>query len=175
MGTRASKTGMKARGPSVPTSGSEQEARASTTKTGAPVAPAPGTAAALAPQNVPALSAEAVAQAERDKSGKTRDGYVRRDLPTGSYYNGVWYGPGEQREIPQGLADHLGASAQNPDASTEIGRKTRFSGGSEDDQEAQGKAITKLGDGTADAQKKHRESAAFEATPRGGKAKAGAK
>jgi hypothetical protein len=140
-------------------------------------APAAGTQAApagvVAQQNIPALSEEAKAQAERDRTGKTRPGFVRRDLPAGGSYAGVSYRAGEKVEIPQAFADHLDTIGINPDASTEASRKTRFGGGKEDDQDAQGKAISSQRDDSLKAQVKHRQRPEFQAiaSPKKGSAK----
>lgn len=126
---------------------------------------APGTV--IPPQNVaglhqPALSEEAKAQAERDRTGKTRAGFVRRDLPNGAEYAGVSYRSGTKVEIPQALADHLDSIGISPDASTEANRKTRFSGGKEDDQDAQGKAVKQQRDDALKNRVKHRQRPEFE-------------
>lgn len=114
---------------------------------------------------VPVLTEEQQAQADRDKKGITRPGFIRRDLREGISYGSpsVFYPAGEKREIPQGLADHLDTIGINPDASTEAQRKTRFGGGKEDDQESQGKAITSAREGNAAARVKHRSRPEFEA------------
>lgn len=117
--------------------------------------PAPGSPAA---QNIPALSQEAQEQAERDRTGKTRPGYVRRDLPETASFNGVTYQAGAQREVPESFANHLDLLRVSPDASTEVGRETKFGGGKENDQAAQGKQVKANRDGAAKASAKHRET-----------------
>lgn len=111
--------------------------------------------------NIPAESAEAKAQAERDRTGKTRPGYTRRDLATTSTFNGVTYQAGANREVPISFADHLDLINVSPDASTEANRETKFGGGKEDDQDAQGKAVKAAREAAPAAQRKHRESDAF--------------
>jgi hypothetical protein len=111
------------------------------------------------------LTEEQQAQAERDRTGKVRPGYVRRDIPQqGAFYSGTFYGAGEKREIPQGLADILDATAAvNPDISTEVGREAD---NEEDDHDAQTEAGKSLSEGSVEARVKHFKSASFEATPR---------
>lgn len=184
MSTRRTSVGARASGRSSAL-GSEQATRAASstgnaTRAGAGTpaaspsgAPLPGTTGAQSPQNIPALSEAAKEQAERDRTGKTRPGYVRRPLPNGGSFNGVWYPSGANVEIPQNFADHLDAAAKNPDASTEIGRKTKFTGGKEDDHAEQAKAIKTLADGVPAAQKKHLQGDQFSKTgarPKGAKA-----
>lgn len=136
-------------------------------------AQAPAVAAPGGVNNIPAESAEARAQAERDRTGKTRPGYVRRDLASTATFNDVTYQAGANREVPQNFADHLDLTTVAPDSSTEVNRKTKFGGGKEDDQKSQGAEIKKLREGAPAAQRKHRESDAF--APIAGQRKSGAK
>lgn len=125
-------------------------------------AAAPGQAQATgAPRSIPAESPEARAQAERDEKGITRGGYVRRDLASTSTFNDVTYQAGANREIPEAFARHLDLINVSPDASTEANRKTKFSGGKENDQAAQGKSIKAAREGAPAAQRKHQQSDAF--------------
>jgi hypothetical protein len=111
---------------------------------------------------VPAESAEAKAQAERDEKGITRPGYVRRDLANTTHFQDVTYQAGENREVPKAFADHLDLTNVSPDASTEANRETKFGGGKENDQAAQGKSIKAAREGAPAAQRKHQQSDAFQ-------------
>jgi hypothetical protein len=138
-----------------------------------PRAGASGAPASGAPRSIPAESAEARAQAERDEKGETRPGYVRRNLGNTTTFQDVTYQAGENREVPKAFADHLDLINVSPDASTEASRETKFGGGKENDQAAQGKSIKTAREGAPAAQRKHQQSDAFEAIA--GQKKSGSK
>lgn len=141
-----------------------------------PAAPGQGDAAFAGMRNIPAESQAAREQAERDANGEARPGYVRRAVPAGgANYGNNFYAAGDDVEIPQGLADHLDAQTVNPDASIEANRESKFSGGEEDDHEAQGESIKSSAEDSRDAAAEHRKSDAFDALPRGGGKKSGGK
>lgn len=127
-----------------------------------------------APRSIPAESQAAKEQAARDESGETRPGFTRRTVPAGgANYGGNFYSEGENREVPQGLSDHLDHVGINPDASTEANRDAKFSGGAEDDQDAQGEAVKSQRESSLSAHGKHRTGADFEPLPRGGEKSGG--
>lgn len=158
------------RGGRARSSASRREGPAATPATPAAASTAPANTA-----NIPAESQAAKDQAERDRTGKTRPGYVRRDLAATATFNGETFQAGEKREIPEAFARHLDAteSALNPDISTEVNREAKFSGGDEDDSEAQGKSAQQLRKESDAAVGKHRQSDAFDPLPRPKGAKAG--
>jgi hypothetical protein len=127
------------------------------------------------PRSVPAESAEARAQAERDEKGETRAGYVRRDLANTSTFNDVTYQAGANREVPEAFAAHLDLINVPPDASTEANRDKKFGAGEEDDQDAQGESVKAAREAAPEAQRKHQQSDAFAPMAGGSKKSSGKK
>lgn len=156
---------------------SEAAARAaSETKASAPAGRSGGATAAGAATAGPAAGAAAPsiqrtpAEIERDQNaekereraakGQTKPGHQRRNLSQTLYFEGKSYGPGPNVEVPDGLARNVDLAFVSPDASREAVRGIRGEG-KEDDQEEQGKQVTRHNEGRAAAVAKHQKSDAF--------------